>query len=164
MKIKHAKELQEKLEKELNLMVIQTHQSVNEIKNTFNLDIELMQKTVRNIRKSKRHIRQKHIMELQKEELEFEDFISSSDEFAEENHLDKYNLPKSIIEDFPITKMPEEEWISDYESDSFQNSPSFLKYAYNHEAYKQAKDSMERNVLFLLLLVYDAIDSRTVAF
>ncbi len=49
-------------------------------KKLYNSDLECIEKTVRSMRRSRRHFKAKRIMELQKEELNFEDLISSSDD------------------------------------------------------------------------------------
>eukprot|EP01022_Parablepharisma_sp_SALTPOND_P011761 TRINITY_DN14_c0_g1_i1.p1 TRINITY_DN14_c0_g1~~TRINITY_DN14_c0_g1_i1.p1 ORF type:complete len:680 (+),score=80.48 TRINITY_DN14_c0_g1_i1:3279-5318(+) len=153
-------------------MISQTEKSFDGVRKLVNADLDSMEKTVRAMRRSRRHIKAKQVMHLQREELDFEDLMSSSEDplgdsfqnrtnnndSALENDAkeseEECNFPRLALGGVPILENGEplgathsQEWISEYGGTSSQDSPEFIEYAHNHEAYKNAKDTVERNVL-----------------
>lgn len=68
---------------------------------TMNNDLDNMEKTIKAMRKSRRRFKAKRIMQLQKEELDLEDIMSSSeDSILKENlNTNNENIPNSPILD-----------------------------------------------------------------
>jgi hypothetical protein len=112
-----------------------------------NSDIDKLEKSVKLIRRAKRHIRSKQVTDLRNAELEMEDIMSSSDEHIdnpagkdsgeeqktargsdklEEDKEKECNLPRMALGGVPINENGEplqnnvsQEWISDFdETDS----------------------------------------------
>ena len=126
------------IEDEFNDSILKVNKSFHEVKNVFQLEIESMQKVTKSIRRSRRHFKQRQIAEFQKEQLDFEDIISSDDESSVSKNC---NFP-ILVGEVSFTT-PIEEWDEDI---SLQDDIEFKNYAYNHEAYKNAKNETERNV------------------
>ena len=187
--------LRKKVEKETQEICNSVQKACEGTTKLFKGDIENMEKTVRAMRRSRRHFKAKRMMKLHKEELDFQDLISSSENsFAEEdksgeninneeeikpadksNNIllepvqakeeeDECNLPRLALGGVPILENGEplgathtEEWVSEYGGASSQESPEFLKYAHNHEAYVNAKDTVEKNVYFIFDHCYNLV-------
>ena len=142
-------------------MILKTQKNLNGMKKVWKKDIDEMERTVKAMKRSRRHFKVKHMARLQKEELDLEDILSSSSESPNKNEKsitgkeseERFNFPRMALGGVPIMENGEplggtiaEEWVSEYGGASSQESEGFLNFAHNHDAYINAKDTIERNV------------------
>ena len=176
MNLVKQQDLEKRTKIEIDKMIIQAQKSFNGIKRVWSKGIEDMEKIVKTVRRRRRRLKAKHIARLKKEELDLEDIMSSSSDTPEKNDKSRVegsmvksgeglNLPRSTLEGAPILEKGEpfgctvaEEWVSEYGGTSTVNNKEFLNYAENHEDYKKARDTTERNVNYLFILAYNPND------
>lgn len=149
---------------EISALISKTQESFKGIKQIWSKDIEDMEKTIKIVRRRRRRLKAKHIAKLKKEELDLEDIMSSSSESPEKSRQsegerpeERLNFPKLVLENVPILEGGEplgctatEECPSEFGAPNSLESEGFLNYAHNHEAYKKASDTTERNVHFAI--------------
>jgi hypothetical protein len=171
MNLIKQQDIRKRTKVEINKVIIQTQESFNGIKRVWSKGMEDMEKTVKTVRRRRRRLKAKHIARLKKEELDLEDIMSSSSDTPEKNEQsriegsmirsgEELNFPRLGPEGVPITENGEslggtvaEEWVSAYGGTSSLKNPIFLKYVHDHQAYKNAENTTERNVSHSFTLV-----------